>query len=172
MDGLVRRRGVGEVGADRMPVRTQQCRAQAHHHTDRQLRGLTAAGGPLIDHLFTDDHRLAFLLDMNRQGVIEQMPVLHDHLQGIAQGALVAEQQADFTEIRQLSRLGHAQAESLAVAGPGGFFQQGDHAGDRDTSVGVVKLRRAEPHLEQQRMGVEAQMAGHLKVVGQARGTD
>ncbi|MNC49155.1 hypothetical protein D3C75_983110 [compost metagenome] len=109
---------------------------------------------------------------MNGQRVIEQVAVLHDHLQRVAQVALVAEQQADFAEVRQLAQFGHAQAEALAVAGAGGSFQQVDHAGHRDTPVGVVEQRRAEAHLRQQCVGVEAQVAGHFQVVGQAGGAD
>lgn len=109
---------------------------------------------------------------MNGQGVIEQVTVLHDHLQCITQGALVAEQQAYFAEVRQLPQLGHAQAEAFAAGGAGGGFQQSDDAGNRNTPIGVFEQRGAEANLCQQRMGIEAQVAGHLKVIGQAGGTD
>ncbi|MCY1410256.1 hypothetical protein D9M71_256220 [compost metagenome] len=172
MSGQVGGGGVGEVGTDRVPVGAQQRRAQAHHHANGQLGGLAAARGALVDHLFANDHGLAGFLDMNGQGVIEQVTVLHDHPQRIAQVALVAEQQADFAEVRQLAQFGHAQAEALALAGAGGSFQQVDHAGHRDTPVGVVKQRRAEAHLCQQFVGVQTQVARHLQVVGQAGGAD
>ncbi|MNN68045.1 hypothetical protein D3C81_1837200 [compost metagenome] len=84
----------------------------------------------------------------------------------------MAEQQADFAEVRQLAKLGHAQAEVFAAGGAGGSLQQGNDAGNRDTPVGVVEQRSAEADLRQQRMGVEAQVAGHFQVVGQAGGTD
>ncbi len=68
------------------------------------------------DDLLTDDHRLADFLDVDGQCVVEQVAVLHDHLQGVAQRVLMADQQADFAEIRQLAQFGHAQAEGFAAA--------------------------------------------------------
>ncbi|MNP04255.1 hypothetical protein D3C76_961640 [compost metagenome] len=108
---------------------------------------------------------------MDGQGVVEQVPVLDDHLQGIAQGALVAEQQADFAKIRELAQLGHAQAEGFAATDPRRLFQQGHHAGHRNALVRIVEQGGAEADLGQQGVGVEPKVARHLKVVGQACST-
>ncbi|MNZ55984.1 hypothetical protein D3C78_739200 [compost metagenome] len=119
---------MGEIGTDRMPVSPQYSRTQTPHDPDRKLRSLTTAARQVADHFFTNDHRLARVFDMNRQRIIEQMPVLHDHQQGITQRALVTEQQADLAKVRQLAQFGHPQAKGLTTTDPRRFLQQGNHA--------------------------------------------
>ncbi|MNG15295.1 hypothetical protein D3C84_991150 [compost metagenome] len=128
MNGQVRRGSVGEIGTDRMPVRAQNRRTQAAHDTNGKLGGLSAAVRQITDHFFTDDHAFARIFDMDGQGVVEQMTVLHDHQQGIAQGALVAEQQADLAKVRKLAQFSHAQAKGFTATDPRGFLQQANDA--------------------------------------------
>ena len=86
-----------------MPVGAEQGGAQAEHHADGKLSGLAAGHRRFGDHLFANDHHLAGFFDENRQRIVHQVPVMHHHLQGIAQRALMAEQQGDHAEIRELA---------------------------------------------------------------------
>jgi hypothetical protein len=115
---------VHEIDAVGVPVGTEQCGTQAEHHADGQLCGLLAGHWRFGDHLFANDHHLAGLFDEDRQRIVHQMSVMQHDLQGIAQRALMSEQQADHAEIRELTRLGHAQAEGLAATAGGRLFQQ------------------------------------------------
>ncbi|MNN74019.1 hypothetical protein D3C81_1901810 [compost metagenome] len=73
------------------------------HDADRQFGSLATVLMRVGDNLLADDHRIASLLNVDRQRVAEQMAVLHNHLQSVTQGALMPEQQADFAEVRQLA---------------------------------------------------------------------
>ncbi|MCY1435338.1 hypothetical protein D9M71_514280 [compost metagenome] len=165
--GQVGRCLVGEIDADRVPVRTEQGGAEAVHHGDRQLDGLAAVDRHVGDHFLANDHGLAVFFDEDRQGVVDQMAVLHDHLQGLAQGALVAEQQADLAEIRQLAQFGHAQAERLAAADVRRLLEQVDGGGNRYALGGIAQLRGAEARLGQHVLYVQAQVAGDFRIVGE-----
>lgn len=68
------------------------------HHADGQLDGLAAVHRLVGDDLLADDHRLADFLDVDGQCVVEQVAVLHDHLQGVTQRVLMADQQADLAK--------------------------------------------------------------------------
>ncbi|MCY1541232.1 hypothetical protein D9M68_769110 [compost metagenome] len=162
---------MGEVDTGRVPVRAEQGCAEAMHHADGQLDGLTAVRGVTGDHLFTNDHGLAGFLDIDRQRVVEQVAVLHDHLQRIAQAVLVAEQQADLAEVGQMAQFGHAQAEGLAAAFAGGLFHQTDGSLDRYALLRVVECSLAQASIGQQCMGVQAVLTSHFQIVGQHGGT-
>ncbi|MNZ46332.1 hypothetical protein D3C78_640110 [compost metagenome] len=92
-----------EVDAVGAPLRAEQCRAQAEQHANDQLRGLAIGQQCLGDHHCTNDHHPAGLFNEDSQGIVHQMTVALHHLQGVAQGALLAEQQADYTEVRKLA---------------------------------------------------------------------
>ncbi|MCY1186780.1 hypothetical protein D9M73_276890 [compost metagenome] len=94
---------VGEIDAVGMPVRAEEGGAQAEHHADGKLSGLSAGQRRFGDHLLANDHHLAGLFDEDGQRIIHQVPVMHHHLQGITQRALMAEQQADHAEVRELA---------------------------------------------------------------------
>ncbi|MNZ62814.1 hypothetical protein D3C78_809450 [compost metagenome] len=143
MQVQVVRRLVHEVDAVRVPVRAEQGRAQTEHHADGQLRSLATGHRRLGDHLCTNDRHLAGLFNEDRQRIVHQMTVAHHHLQRFAQGALMAEQQADHAEIRKLARLGHAQAEGLATAGGGRIFQQAHGGIDGNAVFGGLQLSLA-----------------------------
>ncbi|MNG29575.1 hypothetical protein D3C84_1150270 [compost metagenome] len=62
----------------------------------------------------------------------------------------MTEQQAHFTEVRQLTQLGHAQAEGFATAQARRFFQQDDAGGGRDTLALIAQHRGAQADFGQQ----------------------
>ncbi|MOA67236.1 hypothetical protein D3C78_1943220 [compost metagenome] len=64
------------------------------------------------------------------------MAVLHDHLQGVAQRVLMADQQADLAKVRQLAQFGHAQAEGFAAAQARRLFEHVDGSSDWNALVG------------------------------------
>ncbi|MOA07414.1 hypothetical protein D3C78_1271070 [compost metagenome] len=171
MDALVFRRIMGEVHAQRPPVRTEQRAAQAEQHADGQLQSLAHRHGRVGEDFFAHDHQLAVLLDVDRQRLVDQVAVAGDGVERVAQGRLVGEQQADRAEVGELARFGHAQAEVLAVAGVGRVFQQGHGGGGGDALFGVVEDRQAEAGVAQLLLRVQAQVAGHFQVIGQSRST-
>ncbi|MCY1451395.1 hypothetical protein D9M71_682610 [compost metagenome] len=58
---------MGEIDTEGLPVRTQQGRTQAKHHTNSQLVGLAGRHRRIGDHLFTNDHHLAGFFNEDRQ---------------------------------------------------------------------------------------------------------
>ncbi|MNY26046.1 hypothetical protein D3C86_1598720 [compost metagenome] len=84
----------------------------------------------------------------------------------------MAEQQADHAKIRELARLGHAQAEGLATAGGGGVFQQAYGGIDLDAVFRGLQLGPAQADSGQHVARVETQVLGDLQVVGQDSGAN
>ncbi|VVN71628.1 hypothetical protein PS685_05069 [Pseudomonas fluorescens] len=153
-------------------MRAEQGGTQAEHHPDRQFVGLSAGHGRVGDHLFANDHQLAGLFNEQGQRVVHQMPVMHQHLQRITQRSLVAEQQADHAEVRELARLGHAQAEALAAAGGGRILQQAHGGIDGNAMLRGLQLGFAQADAGQYIPWVEPQVLGDFQVVGQDGGAN
>ncbi|MNL10907.1 hypothetical protein D3C87_1317220 [compost metagenome] len=84
----------------------------------------------------------------------------------------MAEQQADHAKIRELARLGHAQAEGLATAGSGRIFQQTHGGIDGNAMFGGQQLSPAQTDGVQCIARVESQVLGDLQVVGQYSGAN
>ncbi|MNP03712.1 hypothetical protein D3C76_956060 [compost metagenome] len=160
---------VTEVHADRAPARAEQGAAHAEQYADGQLHALAYRRRRVGDDLFAQHHGLAHLVHEQRQGLVEQMAVLHDGFQRVAQGWLVRQQQADDAEVGELARFGHAQAEGGAVAELGGLLQQASHRGGGQALLGVFHQRLAEACLAQHLLRIEAEVLGHFDVVGQGR---
>jgi len=155
-----------------MPVGPEELAQQPHHHAHRHLDRLAHRLGGADHHLLADDDHAGGFLDHQRQRAVEQHLIAHQHLQRIAQRGLVANQQPDWPEVRQLARLGHAQAEALeACRGRRGLEQAADALG-RDLEIGLAQYARAQARIGEHANGVESGGAGHLAVIGQARGSD
>ncbi|MNP20896.1 hypothetical protein D3C76_1134930 [compost metagenome] len=154
-------------------MRAEQGAAQAEQHADGQLDALARVHRRVGDDLLADDHHIADLLDMQGQGFIEQVAVLDDGLQRVAQGRLVGDEQADRAEVGELPRFGHAQAEGGAVAQAGRFLQQLDRQGGGDALLRIGGQQGlAETGLAQQLAGIQAEVPGHFEVVGQGGNTN
>ncbi|MOA28158.1 hypothetical protein D3C78_1490840 [compost metagenome] len=97
---------------------------------------------------------------------------MHHHLQRIAQGSLVSQQQADDAEVGELARFGHAQAKALATAGSGRVLQQPHGRIDRNAVFGHLQAVFVQTDGGQQIVWVEPQVVGHLQIVGQDGGTN
>ena len=80
-----------------------------------KLRALARGVRKFRYDLLAQDHRLARVLDVDRERLVEQVPILGQDLQRIAQRALMREQQAHDAEIGELARLRHAQTEGAAA---------------------------------------------------------
>ncbi|MNE26601.1 hypothetical protein D3C80_1199730 [compost metagenome] len=93
-------------------------------HANSQFDTLAFGNGRLDYDLLADDHYLVSFSDVHCHGFVEQSPILPDSVQGIAQGWLMAEKQADRTEIGKLPRLGQAQTKCFAVASLCRYIQQ------------------------------------------------
>jgi hypothetical protein len=112
------------------------------------------------------------LLDIEHQARIEQLAVLNDGQQGVAQGGLVGDQEAHRAEVRELARLGHAQAEGRAVGGLRGELEQLHHAVGGEAQVRVAERAAIDPDPAQHGRGVEADLGGDRGVVREGGAAD
>ena len=117
-------------------------------------------------------HAETRVLDVNRERLVEQVPILDQHVQRIAKRALVRDQQTDDAEVAELSRLGHPQAERDAAADARGFLEQANGRGDRDSLFGIGEHRTGQADLAQQRLRVQPELTRDLEVIREHRCTD
>ncbi|MDT4884204.1 hypothetical protein FQZ97_1203220 [compost metagenome] len=87
-----------------------------------------------------------------------------------AQRGLVADEQAHHAEVRELTRLGHAQPEVQAVAGLRRALQHGHGGLGGNAQLGVVDQRVRQAHAAQQRVRIEPTLPCHLGEVGEYGG--
>ncbi len=62
---------------------------------------------------------------MNAQGIVEQVPVARNRMQGVAQGALVGQQDPQHADIVLAAQLRHFQPNGRRIALQGGVLEQG-----------------------------------------------
>ncbi|MNQ88592.1 hypothetical protein D3C85_1038620 [compost metagenome] len=83
-----------------MPAATHERAARAVQDSDGQFGSLTLGRARLSHDLLTDQDCLPHRFQAHGQRPVKQVPILDGGVQHVAQSALMAEQQADGTEIR------------------------------------------------------------------------
>ena len=115
------------------------------------------------------DHRDAFVLfELRVDRLIEQMAVAQHRPHHAPNRGFLPRHQCHDPEVRQEPCLGHAQSEVVHSAGVRRSLQQAPHRAGRNTQVGVVQAGRIEAHIGEQGQRIEAGLARHVGVVGQA----
>lgn len=167
MDRQVGRGAVHEVDALRPPARAEQGAEGAVQDADRQLVRLPDVAEASDQQVLADHHHAAVLLDVDDEGRVQQLTVLHQAHQGLPQGGLVGDQQAHRAEVGDLPGLRHPQAKGRAVSGGGRQLQQLGDLGGRDAGVRVGQGPLVDVHAAEHGPGVEPDLAGHFQIVGQ-----
>ena len=127
--------------------------------------------GGISQQVGTDHHALGPFVQMQYCRFIEQVHVLLGDAQGVADGALLGQQQAGDTELRELPHLRQTQAEGRTAAGAGRQLEQAHHGISGNQPVGRFQLTGVQAGLPQQLCRIEPEFTGDSRVVGQYPGT-
>ena len=169
VDRAVGRRVVREAHAARPPVRSEQCAQHPERDADRELRRL-AHGARAPDHeLLAQHHDVARVLDGQVKLFVDVPAVGDQRLDRAPHGGLLAQEEAQRTEVRQAARLRHQEPEPLDAASLRGRLEKRAHLVDGHRELGVLEAARRQPELAQHARGIEPDLARDLRVVREAR---
>ena len=116
-----------ETHGARSPVRPEGYGEHPKQDSDGEFGRLPQRSRAANHQLLADHHDAAGFLHFQKQGGVVQVAEARVVLERTPQGGRIAQEQADRAEVRQPSRLGQTQPESLIAAALRRQFEQCAH---------------------------------------------
>ena len=166
------RRRMGETHVLRRPCIAGKRPHGAKEDADHQLGRLARAARSGKRELRAQRRGVAAFHELKgkRFAVEKKMPL--ERLDGVPHGRLLAQQQADRTDMCELALGREPQSEILDSCGRGRLFEQRQHPHGGDQHVGIVQSELVQAHALQHTAWVEADRPRDVGIAGQGRCAD
>jgi len=117
--------------------------------------------------MLAQENGVTVMLHLQSQVGVDPASIFGEHVESIAKGRLMHDQQADQPDVGDLPMLGHPEADRHAAGHVGAVLQQMHDRSGRKHLFGIAHHRARQACPPQQRQGVDLQFSGDREIAGQ-----